>query len=158
MATRDPAYRPAGDPSSGGPSHLHRRSRLPLPAPLTNLPDTDIAFIEALHRGRGRCERVIRDLKDTGLGRLPSAEFSTNEAWLAAVLIAGDLLAWFRGLCLTGRLRRATPSRLRYTLLHVAGRLVRSGRRLILRLAASWPWTHALVAALTRCRQLTPST
>ena len=76
---------------------------------LTNLADPDIAFGEALYRGRGRCEPVIRDLKDTGLAHLPSAAFVANEAWLTAVLIAGDLLAWFRGIGLAGALRGATP-------------------------------------------------
>jgi len=121
---------------------------------LTNLPDPDIAFLEALYRGRGRCEQVIRDLKATGLAHLPSADFATNAAWVTAVLIAGDLLAWFRGVCLTGRLRQATPARLRYTLLHVAGRLIRSGRRVVVRLAAGWPWAAALAAAFWRCQQL----
>ena len=69
------------------------------PLCLTNLPDPGIAFVEALYRGRGRCEQVIRDLKDTGLAHRPSADFATNQAWLTAVSVAGDLLAWFRGLC-----------------------------------------------------------
>ena len=33
---------------------------------------TDIAYIEALHRGRGRAERQISDHKNTGLAKLPS--------------------------------------------------------------------------------------
>jgi hypothetical protein len=90
---------------------------------LTNLPDSEIAFLEALYRGRGRCEQVIRDLKDTGLAHLPSADFAASQAWLTAVLIAGNLLAWFRGIGLSGPLRNATQARLRCTLLHVAGRL-----------------------------------
>ncbi len=121
---------------------------------LTNLPDPDIAFLEALYRGRGRCEQVIRDLKATGLAHLPSADFATNQAWLTAVCLAGDLLAWFRGLCLTGRWRQATPARLRYTLFHTAGRLIRSGRRVVVRLAARWPWAAVLMAAVTRCQHL----
>jgi hypothetical protein len=42
----------------------------------------------------------------------------------------------------------------RQRLLHVAGRLVRSGRRVALRLARSWPWAEALVAAFVRLRAL----
>ena len=121
---------------------------------LTNLPDPDIAFLEALYRGRGRCEQVIRDLKATGLAHLPSADFATNQAWLTAVCLAGDLLAWFRGLCLTGPWRHASPARLRYTLFHTAGRLIRSGRRVVVRLAAGWPWAAVLTAAVARCQHL----
>ena len=121
---------------------------------LTDLPDPDIAFLEALYRGRGRCEQVIRDLKATGLAHLPSADFATNQAWLTAVGLAGDLLAWFRGLCLTGPWRHTSPARLRYTLFHTAGRLIRSGHRVVVRLAAGWPWAAVLMAAVTRCQRL----
>ena len=63
---------------------------------ITDHPEEDVAFLEALYRGRGRCERRICDAKDTGLENLPSASFAINEAWLALVLIAADLLAWMQ--------------------------------------------------------------
>ena len=117
---------------------------------ITNHPEDDICFLDALYRGRGRCERRICDAKDTGLTNLPSASFAINAAWLVLVLIAGDLLVWMKGLCLEGELARAEPKRLRYTLLHTAGVLVRSARRTTLRIAEGWPWADDLVAAFTR--------
>ena len=48
----------------------------------------------------------------------------------------------------------AEPKRLRQRLLHVAGRLTRSGRRTTLHLPRSWPWARALVAAFARLRLL----
>ena len=117
---------------------------------ITDHPEEDVAFLEALYRGRGRAERRICDVKDTGLANLPSASFAINEAWLALVLIAGDLLAWTKALCLDGALAAAEPKRLRYTLLHAAGLLVRSARRTTLRIAEGWPWADDLVAAFGR--------
>lgn len=58
-----------------------------------------------------------------------------------------DLLSWMKGLCLDGDLARAEPKRLRYTLLHTAGVVVRSARQVTLRLAEGWPWADDLVAA-----------
>lgn len=117
---------------------------------LTDLPEPDIAFLEALYRGRGRVEQRIRDAKDTGLAHLPSASMAINQAWLTTVLIAQDLLTWARHLCLEGELATATPQRLRYCLLHVAAQIVRTGHRTILRLADDWPWTDALIAAFNQ--------
>jgi hypothetical protein len=117
---------------------------------VTDLPETDIAYLEALYRGRGRVECAIRDTKDTGLANLPSHSFAINAAWLAVVLIASDLLAWMKGLCLEGELARAEPKRLRYTLLHAAGILVSSARRRRVRIAAGWPWADELVGAFGR--------
>jgi DDE family transposase len=116
----------------------------------TDLSEPDICYLEAVYRGRGRCECAIRDAKDTGLANLPSADFAINEAWLTVVLLAGDLLAQTRRLCLDGELARAEPKRLRYCVLHAAGVLVRSGRRTTLRIAEGWPWADQLVAAFGR--------
>ena len=60
---------------------------------VTDLPDNDLPFLEALYRGRGRMECRIRDAKDTGLANLPSHSFAINTAWLALQMIATDLLA-----------------------------------------------------------------
>jgi hypothetical protein len=117
---------------------------------VTDLEGNDVCFMEALYRGRGRCECRIRDTKDTGLAHLPSATFAINAGWLTTVLIASDLLAWTKGLCLEGELARAEPKRLRYTLLHTAGVLVRSARCTTLRIAENWPWADELVDAFAR--------
>jgi hypothetical protein len=123
---------------------------------ITDLDDPDIAYLEALHRGRGRAEKRICDAKDTGLANLPSATFAINTAWVHLVLIAQDLLAWTKLLCLDGELARAEPKRLRYTLFHAAGIIVRSGRQHRLRIAAGWPWTNQLVNAFTHVHALAP--
>ena len=121
---------------------------------LTDLDNPDVAYLDALYRGRGRAEKRICDAKDTGLANLPSHSFAINAAWLSVVLIAQDLLAWTKLLCLDGELARAEPKRLRYCLWHTAGVVARSGRRTRLRLAQSWPWSTELASAFTRVRAL----
>jgi hypothetical protein len=118
---------------------------------LTDLTTPDIAYIEALYRGRGRAERRICDAKDTGLANLPSASFAINAAWIQCVLVAQDLFAWAQALELfDGELARAEPKRLRYCLLHVPGTIVRRSRQRWLRLPQDWPWTNTLIAAYER--------
>lgn len=121
---------------------------------LTNLADTDISYLEALYRGRGRVEQRICDAKDTGLANFPSASFQINQAWLTLVLTAQDLLRWTQLLTLDGDLARAEPKRLRYTLLHTAGIIATTGGRRFLRLADDWPWTDDLIDAFTRLHNL----
>lgn len=121
---------------------------------ITDQPHTDIAYLEALQRGRGRAEKLICNAKDTGLTNLPSADFAINQAWLTTALIAHDLLAWCRLVALDGDLARAEPKRLRYCLLHTAAVIARSGRQTRLRLAAGWPWANELVTAFTRVNDL----
>jgi hypothetical protein len=122
---------------------------------VTDLADGDIAYLEALYRGRGRAERQICDTKATGLANLPSHSFAINHAWLQLVLSAHDLLAWTRLLALAGTsLAHAEPKRLRYCLLHTAARVSRTSRQTTCRLAANWPWTPELVTAFDRVHRI----
>lgn len=116
----------------------------------TDLQDDDIAYLEALYRGRGRVECSIADAKDTGMTNLPSASFAINAAWLTCVCIAQDLIAWTQLLTLDGELARAQPKRLRYCLFHTAAIIATSGRQKRLRLPDTWPWTLQLIAAFDR--------
>jgi len=125
---------------------------------ITNSTEADIVYLEARHRGHARVEDHIKEAKDLGLLRFPGHDFAANAAWLLIVGIAADLQAWAQGLCLAGELARAEPKRLRYCIWHVAGRLVRGGRRLILRLDASWPWASELEAAFERLGRLSFAT
>ncbi|MFG2525318.1 IS1380 family transposase [Streptomyces sp. NPDC048527] len=111
-------------------------------------------FLEVRHRGHATVEDHIRCGKTTGFGRLPSRHFAINAAWLKLSLVAIDLLNWTRVLLLDGELADAEPKRLRYRLLHVAARLTRGGRRLHLRISATWPWRHELAAAFHRLAAL----
>ena len=46
------------------------------------------------------------------------------------------------------------PKRLRYRLLHVAGKLTRHARQLTLHLPADWPWAAAIARAFKRLAAL----
>jgi hypothetical protein len=121
---------------------------------LTDQDGNDIAALELRHRGRARVEDSIRTGKDTGMRNLPHYAFCHNQTWLELSLIAQDLLAWTKLICLTGELARAEPKRLRHTLLHTAGKLVRHSRRTRLKLDRDWPWSQTLAAAFTRLRSI----
>jgi hypothetical protein len=115
-----------------------------------------LADLELRHRRRARCEDRIRCAKDTGLRNLPLHGYAQNQIWCEIVALACELLAWMQMLALTGPARRWEPKRLRLRIFTCAGRIVRGGRRLRLRLAASWPWTCEINAAITRLHALAP--
>ena len=121
---------------------------------LTDQPDDDIPILERRHRQRARVEDRIRDDKDTGLARLPFKQFALNEVWLEIVMLAHDLIVWTQALLLNGELADAEPKRLRYRLLHVAGRLAFHSRRARLHLQRTWPWAGELAAAFEKLKAL----
>ena len=115
-----------------------------------------LADLELRHRRRARCEDRIRNAKDTGLRNLPLHGFNQNQIWCELVAMACELLAWMQMLALDGPARAWEPKRLRLRMFSAAGRLVRSGRRLRLRLAATWPWASQLTTAITRLQAFAP--
>jgi Transposase DDE domain group 1 len=96
-----------------------------------------LADLELRHRLRARCEDRIRAAKDTGLRNLPLHGYAQNQIWCEIVALACELLAWTAMLALPGPARRWEPRRLRLRIFACAGRIVRSGRRLRLRLPAA---------------------
>ena len=121
---------------------------------ITDQTDGDLAALEARHRAHARVEDRIRCAKDTGLENFPFRSFAANQVWLELVLAAQDLLVFYQRLCLEGEASEWEPKKLRYRLLHTVGRMIRTGRRQILRLQRNWPWTALLLGAFRRLRLL----
>jgi hypothetical protein len=121
----------------------------------TNTRGGRIAELELRHRMRARAEDRIRNLKDCGLRNLPLHEFTKNVIWVELVQLAAELLTWTQTLAFDGSIARFwEPKRLRLRILHVAARLVRTGRRHWLRLPRGWPWTEIIVAGHQRLHAL----
>jgi hypothetical protein len=77
--------------------------------------------------------------KDTGLRNLPFHDLAQNRVWLAITALATDLLAWTQRLALTGPAASYEPKRLRLRILAVAGRLIRTARRQLLKIDQPGP-------------------
>jgi hypothetical protein len=123
---------------------------------VTNTTKGQLADLELRHRRRARAEDRIRAAKDSGLANLPLHDFAQNQIWCALVALAADLTAWMQTLALTEHpARRWEPKRLRLRLLSIAGRLAVTGRRRLLHLAATAPFTDLALDALQRLDALT---
>jgi hypothetical protein len=121
---------------------------------VTNTQTGRLADLELRHRRRARCEDRIRNAKDTGLRNLPLHGFAQNQIWCELVALAAELTAWTQMLAFEGEARRWEPKRLRLRVFSVAGRLVRGGRRLKLRLAERWRWADLIADAICRLQAL----
>jgi hypothetical protein len=103
------------------------------------------------HERCGTVEPAHDVLKnELGGGVLPSYRFGTNAAWWQLVVLTHNLLSALKRLALPDDARALRPRRLRFLLFAMAGRLVRHGRRLILRLAEDHPGAALLVEARQR--------
>lgn len=113
----------------------------------------DSLDLEADHRRHAEIELTIRDLKhDMGLAHFPTKSFGGNAAWLILNTVAHNLTRWAARLGLG--LAHVMTKKIRRRIYGVPGRLVRTGRRLLLRLPRRWPWAGDIRAALDRLRAL----
>lgn len=120
----------------------------------TDTPDAAPAELDAHMRAHARVEDHIKRLKDSGLERFPFTNIDANRAWLTLIAMAADLVAWFQRVCLTGSLATAEAKQLRWQFWHAPARIIRTGRREILRIIEHWPRADQLLAAHQRIDHL----
>jgi len=88
------------------------------------------------HLARGGAENYIEEFKNgIGARTLPSRRFNANWAWLVIAQLAYNLAQWFKLLVLPVREHPQQIKRLRLRWFCVAGRLIRSARRIFVALA-----------------------
>lgn len=109
--------------------------------------------LDAEHRRRAAQELVIRDLKAGALAHMPSGSFNANAAWLILGCLAHNLMRWTAKIGL-GTNGLITAQTVRRKLLVIPGRIVRSGRRITLRMPARWPWEREYLRAIRRIRAI----
>ena len=126
---------------------------------VTDIPASEktTAEVEHFHRHRAQIEERFKDAKlGQALRHLPSGDLNANRLWLCCSLLALDLSAWICDLspaaAASGHATdEQTPLRrhaktLRHLLFCVPGRIVRSARRLIVRLPDRFPHFETFTA------------
>lgn len=133
---------------------------------LTDIPHQHTAWVEHFHRHRAQIEERIKDTKiGQALKHLPSGDINANRVWLTAAMLALNLTAWCCELspaaAASGQAPPKTPLRrhahtLRRILFCVPARLIRTARRLILRLPAGYLHADIFQATLDAIYALPP--
>lgn len=123
---------------------------------LTDAPRYNVAFLDARHRARGRCENRIKTLKNTGLGKLPYHSYAANTAWANLAMFAMNLVSWLQLAVLpTGHAAgRWDMKRWRYRLFSMAGKIVHGGRQTKLSLSRKAPEAKLLLELYERFKHL----
>jgi hypothetical protein len=128
--------------------------------------DEGVAWVEHHHRYRAQIEERIREAKlGAALRRLPSGSLDANRVWMFCSLLAVNLaamvcdvspLAGASGNAPEGAPLRRAAKTLRRLLFGVPARVIRTGRRTILRLPAGFRHAEAFVATYRAAWALPP--
>lgn len=101
-------------------------------------------FAAVCHRLQGGLRALPRPLEN----------FFGNWLWWHASALAYNVARWVRVLALPKAFATCRGKRLRLAFFNVAARVVRTGRRLILRLPRAYPHAAEFIEALARLRAL----
>jgi hypothetical protein len=136
--------------------HLFQMGGYSYPVLVTNLTLTPL-HLWRFYNQRARAELISRELKDAyALEKIATQDFTADEAFFQIVLLAYNLLNWFKRLCVPPHLRRATLQRLRQRLFLVPAQLVLPDGVPTLRFAPSYVGASDFVETLQRIRRLRP--
>ncbi len=127
---------------------LFKLGRYRYQVPVTNLTLQPLNLWR-LYNDRAGIELIIRQLKgDYAIGSIPTRHFFANETYFHLLLLAYNLINWFKRLCLPAEFQDATLQTLRQQILLMPAQLVRTGNRSRLKLPASGhreaAWLHAM--------------
>jgi hypothetical protein len=87
------------------------------------------------YRPRAAIETIIRELKENyALAKIPTHSFQANELYFHLLLLAYNIVNWFKRLCLPPRFQKATLETIRTEFLVLPARLVKTDHRNILQL------------------------
>jgi DDE family transposase len=106
-----------------------------------------------------RCamENQIKEHKSEsgfGLEKLPTRKYFANWAWLLIGQLAFNLVAWFKRLMLPKQYHTSTIKTVRYHVLNLAGRIVKTGRQLFLVLPDHYLYKEVWQFALKQLAKL----
>lgn len=106
---------------------------------------------------RANIEKSIRELlQDLALNKIPTQSWTANVAFLQLLLLAYNLVHWFKRLCLPPGRGRTTVETLRHQLIGLPAKLVcRSGKNVLI-LPRHYPYQQEFLAARQRVESMKP--
>jgi len=123
---------------------------------VTNLPLRPLNLWR-FYNDRAGVELLIKQLKgDYALGSIPTRYFFANETYFHLLLLAYNLVNWFKRLCLPPEFQNATLQTVRQRILLMPAQLRRTDNRPRLLLPVSGPREAAWKYALQHIQQLRP--
>ena len=121
---------------------------------VTNL-DLQPINLWRFYNDRAALELIIRELKgDYPLGRVPTKHFFANEAYFHLLLLAYNVMNWFKRFCLPEECCTMTLGTLRSRILLAPAQLTRSDNRPTLQLPETFPYQDAWRLALKKIARL----
>jgi hypothetical protein len=109
------------------------------------------------YRPRAAIETIIRELKENyALAKIPTNSFHANELYFHLLLLAYNIVNWFKRLCLPPRFQNATLETIRTEFLVLPARLVKTDHQNILKLPIEYISKQTLDYIIQNIKKMDP--
>lgn len=109
------------------------------------------------YRGRALIEKYIRELKENfTLAKIPTNNFLANQFYFHLLLLAYNIVNWFKRICLPPRFRNATLETIRTEFLVIPARLVKTGNKNTLKIPAEYISKQSLENIFRKIESMKP--
>jgi hypothetical protein len=123
---------------------------------VTNLP-LQPEKIWYFYRPRAAIETIIRELKESyALAKIPTNNFQANQLYFHLLLLAYNIVNWFKRLCLPPKFQNATLETIRTEFLVLPARLVKAQNRNVLKLPMEYISKQTLDYIIKNIEKLKP--
>lgn len=100
---------------------------------------------------RANCENMIKEgIYSFGMDNMVSHEYAGNVFWFQVVMFGYNLMNWFKEVVLEQEEKKSFGESIRQRLFLIPGKLIQSGRQVILKLAENWYGRGEFESALGR--------
>lgn len=121
---------------------------------VTNL-ELDAWRAYLFYNGRATIEKSNREfLYDYPLGKIPTQSWTANVAFFQLILLAANLVHWFKRLCLEPPYNMATVETIRMDFLVLPAKLVRRSKRNLVKLPKGYPYRKEFERAAGAIKKL----
>jgi hypothetical protein len=142
------------DPEEAQQLTLFKLGRYAYSAFVTNL-DLQPWMVWKTYQGRANVEKSIRELLSSfALNKIPTRHWVANVAFLQLLLLAYNLVHWFKRLCLPHEYASTTVETIRHELLVLPGKLAKHGSRNVLQLPRDYDQREVFLAAAHKIERL----
>jgi hypothetical protein len=142
------------DPEEAAQLKLFRNRRYAYEVLVTNLKLSPWR-VWRFYAPRATVEKTIRELLyDLPLSQIPTSRWLANVAYFHVMMLAYNLVHWFKRLCLPGGYAHATVETVRRDFLVVPARLTHPGGRHVLQLPSGYPLKKEFLSAVKKLERL----
>lgn len=107
------------------------------------------------YKGRANIEKDIREVKeDYALAKIPTKIFQANQMYFLLLLLAYNIVNWFKRICLPPKYQKSTLQTIRSEILVLPARLVRTDNRNLLKLPSEYISKQSLEHVIQRIEKM----